>query len=61
VKIGIGMCRDPSFVSIHGPCGVENCTVVSIETMHEAFEEKKLFYLALTIRCCKLMVGMEVF
>ncbi len=61
VKIGIGTWRDPSFVWIYGPCGVENCMVVSIETMHEAFKEKKLFCLALTTRCCKLVVGMEVF
>jgi hypothetical protein len=56
VNIGIKTCKDPSFVLIYGLCGVENCTEVSIETVHEAFEERKL----LTTKYCKLMVGMEV-
>jgi hypothetical protein len=61
VKISIGMCRYSSLVPIYGLCGVENCMVVSIETMHEAFKERKLFCLAPTTRYCESMVGMEVF
>jgi hypothetical protein len=43
LKIRIGTSRDPTLVLIYGPCKVENCMVVSSETMHEAFEEQKLF------------------
>jgi hypothetical protein len=39
VKIGIGTCKNSSLVLIYGSCGVENCLVVSIEIVHEAFEE----------------------
>jgi hypothetical protein len=42
-------------------CGVENCMVVSIGTVHEAFKERKLFCLAPTTRYCMSIVGMEVF
>jgi hypothetical protein len=35
--------------------------VVSIETMHEAFEEQKLFCLAPIARYCGSMVGMASF
>jgi hypothetical protein len=43
VKIGIRTCRNPSFVLIYGLCGMENCMVVSIEIMHEAFKERSYF------------------
>ncbi len=61
MKIGIGTCKDSSLVLIHVPWGVENCLVVSIETVHEAFEEQKLFCPTLTTKYYTLMVGMEVF
>ncbi len=35
--------------------------VVSIETVHDAFEERKLFCLAPTTTCCGLAIGMMVF
>lgn len=34
--------------------------MVSIETMHETFEEQKLFCPTLTTKYCGSMVGMEV-
>jgi hypothetical protein len=61
VKIAIETCKDPSLVLIYGSCGVENCMVVSIETVHDAFEERKLFCLAPTTTCCGLAIGMMVF
>jgi hypothetical protein len=61
MKIGIRMCKDPSLVSIYGLCGVENCMVVLIETMHEAFEKWKLFCLVSIAKYCGSIVGIEVF
>ncbi len=60
MKIGIGMCRDPSFVLIYGQFGVENCMVVLIETVHEAFKERKLFCPAPTTKYCRSTIRMEV-
>jgi hypothetical protein len=40
---------------------VDNCLVVPIETMHEAFKEQKLFCPTPTAKYCRSMVGMEVF
>jgi hypothetical protein len=39
VKIGVKTCRDPSILRIYGPCGVENCIMVLIETIHEDCEQ----------------------
>ncbi len=61
VKIGIGTCKDSSLVLIYGSCGVEDCLVVSIEIVHEAFEEQKLFCPTPTTKYYRSMVGMEVF
>jgi hypothetical protein len=61
VKIGIGWCRNPSFVSIYCSCGVENFLVVLIEIMHKAFEEWKLFCPTPKARYCKSTIGNEVF
>ncbi len=61
VKIGIETWRDPTLVPIYGLCKVENCMVVSSETVHEALEEQKLFCLAPTTRYCGSMIRMEVF
>ncbi len=61
VKIGIETCKDSSLVLLYCSWGVENCLVVSIETMHEAFKEQKLFCPTPTTKYCRSMVGMEVF
>jgi len=61
VKIGIGMCRDPSLVLIYGQFGMENCMMVLIETVHEAFKERKLFCPTPTTKYSKSTIRMEVF
>ncbi len=61
VKISFGTCKDPSQVPIYGPCGMENCIVILIETVFEAFEERKLFCLVLTMRYYGSSIRMEVF
>jgi hypothetical protein len=33
MRIGIGMCGDPSIVLIYGTCRMENCIVVLIEVV----------------------------
>jgi len=38
VQIGIGQCKDPSLVPIHGANGVENYIVLTIISMIEAFK-----------------------
>jgi hypothetical protein len=38
VRIGVGMCKDPSIVHIYGPYGMENCIMVLIEAMNEDYE-----------------------
>jgi hypothetical protein len=55
------MCRDPSLVLIYCLCGVENYLVVSIEVVHEAFEEWKLVCPTPITRYCRLTIRMEVF
>jgi hypothetical protein len=42
VKIGVKMCRNPSILRIYGTCGVANCILVLIETVHEDCEQRKL-------------------
>jgi peptidyl-tRNA hydrolase len=39
VKIGIGTCRDPSFVMIYVVSSVETCIMVLIVIVFKAFEE----------------------
>jgi hypothetical protein len=39
VKIGIGTCRDPSFVLIYVVSRVETCIIVLIVIVFKAFEE----------------------
>jgi hypothetical protein len=40
---------------------VENCIVVTIISMVEAFEQQKLFYPTLTTRYCSSLVGNDYF
>jgi hypothetical protein len=55
------MCKNPSLFWIYGLFGVENCMVVPIETMHEAFEKSKLFCPTSIAKYCRSTIGMEVF
>jgi hypothetical protein len=61
VKTGIGTCRDLLIIPIYGPCGVENCIVVLIESMNEDCGKWKLFFPVLSARYYRSIVGMEVF
>jgi len=47
VQIIIGQCKDPSLVSIYGVSGMENCIIITIISMVEAFEQRRLFCQAL--------------
>ncbi len=38
LRIGVGQCKDPLLVSIYGANGMENCIIVTIISMVEAFE-----------------------
>jgi hypothetical protein len=40
---------------------VENYIVVLIKAMNEDYEQQKLFCPIPSVRCCRSMVGMEVF
>ncbi len=39
VQIGVGQCKNPLLVLIYGVSGVENCIVITIISMIEAFEQ----------------------
>jgi hypothetical protein len=43
VRIGVRTCRDLLIVLRYGPCGVENCIMVLIETVHEGYEDRSYF------------------
>jgi hypothetical protein len=55
----LAKCANPSLVSIYGSCGVENCLVVSIETMHEAFKEWKLVCPTPITNYCLMAYGVK--
>lgn len=48
-------------VSNYGANGVENCIVVTIISMVEAFEQRKFFYLTLIAQYCRSSVGNDYF
>jgi len=48
-------------VSNCGASGVENCIVVTIISMVEAFEQQKLFYPTLIAQYCKSSMGNDYF
>jgi hypothetical protein len=52
VKISIKTCRDLLVVLIYGPCGMDNYIVVSMESMNEDYEQRKLFCLVSSARYC---------
>jgi hypothetical protein len=61
VIIWNGSCRNPSLIPIYVISGAKTCVVVLIETMFEAFQEHKLFFLTLVPRYFRSTVGMEIF
>lgn len=61
VQIGIGVCKDPLLVPIHDCEGVENCIIIFVISVFEAYKQWRLFYPIPTIKYFGSSIGSDYF